>query len=132
MAIIFVIIAVLITAISFYVDFVFKCDINWFSRSGALLALSGASLEYGKLLKLWESAKHNEQSLESVKSRIERKAGVGLKETAEESVQTRDFAIRIYDVLTQKDKLDILAFILVVAGTLIWAYGDIPFVKEWL
>lgn len=128
----YVLLSVFAALASLLADIYMRGEILWFSRSGALLVLTGALLEYQKLLKLWSSAKHVEQSLESVASRIKRGTGVGLKETAEESVQTRDFAIRIYDVLTKKDKTEVCAVIMVVLGTLVWAYGDIPFVLGWI
>ncbi|MBE4008478.1 hypothetical protein HJ134_23035 [Vibrio parahaemolyticus] len=124
--------SVVIAVVSFVVDYKFDCETYWFTRSGALIALSGALLEYSKLMKLWASSKQNEQSLESVSTRIKKGSGVGLKEVAEESVQTRDFAIRIYNVLTNKDKVDVYALIMAISGTLIWAYGDIPFIFGWL
>lgn len=130
-AIFCVIFSLVISILSFYLDFNYKCETYWFPRAGALLALSGAILEFSKLMKLWGLSKQTEQSIESVESRIDRGAGIGMRELATESVHTRNFTIRIYNVLTQKDITDKYAFILVVAGTVIWAYGDIPFVFGW-
>lgn len=123
--------SLVITGISFWFDWTSPGQTYWFPRAGALLVLAGAVGEYQKLMKTWAASKQTEQSVPSVKEKIAI-GGIGMKELAEESYQTREFAIRIYDVLTRKDHLDVYSFILILLGTVIWAYGDVPFIYGWL
>ena len=76
---------------------------------------------------LWQSAVNREREIEPVQSRIDSGKGIGMKELAEESEKTRAFALRIFDVVTTKSKKEIIAISLIIIGTFIWGYGDLPF-----
>ena len=118
---------VVLSAISLYVDLSAPNDAYWFQRSGALIVLAGANLQYAKLVGLWKKAFEREMALEPVESRIASGKGLGILEMAKDSVQTRDFSIRIYETVTEKSMKDVIAVFFIVFATVIWGYGDIPF-----
>jgi hypothetical protein len=99
----------------------------WFQRSGALLVLAGVGLQYSRINALWQSEMNREKEIESVASRIESGNGINMKELAEESQKTRAFALRIFDTVTTKSIKEVIAVSLIVGGTIIWGYGDLPF-----
>lgn len=126
-SIIFTMSMILAGIISFIVDLSFENELYWFQRSGALLVLAGVELQYSRLTMLWQSAVNREREIEPVQSRIDSGKGIGMKELAEESEKTRAFALRIFDVVTTKSKKEIIAISLIIIGTFIWGYGDLPF-----
>jgi hypothetical protein len=126
-SIIFTTSMILAGIISFTVDHLFKNELYWFQRSGALLVLAGVELQYSRLTMLWQSAVNREREIEPVQSRIDSGKGIGMKELAEESEKTRAFALRIFDTVTTKSKKEIIAISLIIIGTFIWGYGDLPF-----
>jgi len=110
-----------------YLDSIDNNESFWFQRSGALIVLAGVELQYSKLVNLWKKAFDQEMSLESVESKIGSGQGISMLEMAKDSVKTRDFTIRIHTVITEKSKKDTIAVLLMVIGTVVWAYGDLPF-----
>lgn len=116
-----------IALLALYVDFTSPNDKHWFQRSGALIALAGVELQYARLVSTWQKAWQREMAIEPVESRLASGQGVSMLAMAKESVQTRDFAIRIHNIITEKSRKDVVAVALIVAGTIVWAYGDIPF-----
>ncbi len=123
----FTVLMLVLAGASWYADSSVKNDFYWFQRSGALIVLAGANLQYSKLVNLWEKAFQREMALEPVSSKIASGQGISMLSMANESVQTRDFAIRIHDIVTEKSMKDVWAVIFIIAGTVIWGYGDIPF-----
>jgi hypothetical protein len=121
---------VAISLVSAYVDFSSSNDFFWFQRSGALIVLAGANLQYSKLVTLWKKAFEREMAIEPVESRIASGQGISMLAMAKESVQTRDFAIRIHDAVTEKSMKDVVAIFLIVLGTVVWGYGDLPFKNQ--
>lgn len=119
-----------LAAASLYADCSSPDDTYWFQRSRALIVLTGAALQYVKLVGLWNKALDREMSIEPVESRIASGKGIDMLSMANQSVQTREFAIRIHETLTEKSVLDVLAVVSIVAGTIIWAYGDLPFKNQ--
>jgi hypothetical protein len=113
-----------------YIDFSLSNDVFWFQRSGALIVLAGANLQYSKLVSLWRMALEREMAIEHVESQISSGQGISMLAMAKESVQTRDFAIRIHDVVTEKSMKDVIAIFLIVLGTVVWGYGDLPFKNQ--
>lgn len=91
------------------------------------MVLAGVELQYSRLAMLWQSAVNREKEIESVQSRIDSGKGIDMKELAEESEKTRAFALRIFDTITTKSIGEIVAISLIIGGTLIWGYGDLPF-----
>jgi hypothetical protein len=126
-SIIFTTCMILAGIISFTIDLLLKNELYWFQRSGALLVLAGVELQYSRLTMLWQSAVNREREIEPVQSRIDSGKGIGMKELAEESEKTRAFALRIFDAVTTKSKKEIIAISLIISGTFIWGYGDLPF-----
>lgn len=118
---------VLLSGVSLYVDFASPNDMYWFQRSGALIVLAGVNLQYAKLITLWKKALEREMAIEPVESKIASGNGISMLTMAKESEQTRAFAIQIYDVVTEKSMKDVIAVLLIVFGTVMWAYGDSPF-----
>ena len=121
----FVILAASIASIIF--DFLTPNDFYWFQRSGALIVLAGVELQYSNLMSVWKKAVEREKNIESVVSRIASAKGIGMKELAEESEKTRAFALRIHETVTSKSTKEVFAVAFIIAGTVIWGYGDLPF-----
>lgn len=126
-SIIFTATMILAGTISFAVDLLLENDLYWFQRSGALLVLAGVELQYSRLTILWQSAVNREREIEPVQYRIDSGKGINMKELAEESEKTRAFALRIFDAVTTKSTKEIIAITLIISGTFIWGYGDLPF-----
>lgn len=118
---------VFLSGASLYVDFAAPNDVYWFQRSGALIVLAGVNLQYAKLVALWKKALERETAVEPVESRVASGQGISLLQTAKESETTRAFAIRIHDIVTEKSAKDGIAVFLIVFGTAMWGYGDLPF-----
>lgn len=124
----FFLVTVLVLAIASLVgDFLLQDTDYWFQRSGALIVLAGVELQYAKLVDLWNRALQAEMNLEPVDSRIASGKGISLLGTAKESETTRNLAIRIHSLVTEKSPKDVLAVACIIIGTIIWAYGDLPF-----
>jgi hypothetical protein len=118
---------IVVSAGSLLYDFFVLNEMYWFQRSGALLVLAGVELQYSKITALWKKAVERERAIEPVESRIESGKGIKMSELAEESERTRAFALRIHDTLTGKSAKEIVAVVFIITGTIVWAYGDIPF-----
>jgi hypothetical protein len=123
----FTIATLVFAGVSFYWDLSHKNEVFWFQRSGALLVLAGANLQFAKLAELWKRALEAETKVPTVEEKIASGHGISMAATARESSATRDFAIRIHKMVTEKSRKDVLAVIFIVAGTVIWGYGDLPF-----
>lgn len=116
-----------LSAASLWLDIAHRNEVFWFQRSGALLVLAGANLQYAKIVDLWRSALDVQARIPTAEEKIANGQGIGMRAAAEESSETRDLAIRIHNMVTEKSGKDIVAVIFIVAGTVIWGYGDLPF-----
>lgn len=116
-----------LTLASLIGDFLLPEKHYWFQRSGALIVLAGVELQYAKLVDLWNRALEGEMTVEPVESRIASGQGVSLLSTARESETTRKLAVRLHTLVTEKSPKDILAVACIIVGTIVWAYGDLPF-----
>ena len=97
----------LIGIASILMDFIFPNDSYWFQRSGAMIVLAGVESQYTifinrnkKLLFIKPPNTHNIFLI---------------------------FLSKIKNMFSQYCKKDIFAIWLIVSGTVIWAYGDLPF-----
>ena len=126
-SVLFTVSMVALALVAICVDLAAPNDKYWFQRSGALIALAGVELQYARLISTWQKAWQREMAIEPVESRLASGKGVSMLAMAKESVQTRDFAIRIHRIVTEKSRKDVVAVVLVVVGTIVWAYGDLPF-----
>lgn len=129
-SVVFTSLMVLLSAVSLYVDFVSPNDTYWFQRSGALIVLAGVNLQYAKLITLWKKALEKEMTIEPVESRVASGQEIGMFQMAKESELTRAFSIRIHDIVTEKSMKDVIAVPLIVFGTAMWGYGDLPFKNQ--
>lgn len=102
----------------------------WFQRSGALLTLAGIQLQYAKIASLWRLQLKNELGQETVAHKLASGKGVGLKETAENEERTRRLAQRLYGIVTGRDSRDVWAVALIIVGTIVWGFCDLPFKGE--
>ncbi|HHQ4482492.1 hypothetical protein ACET8J_04395 [Aeromonas veronii] len=117
----------LITAVSLYTDLAFPNDKYWFQRSGALITIASVWFQYQKIANSWAQAFENEINNIPTKTSSESGQGISMRAMAQEGWDSRDFIKRIHNMITAKSKKDVISLLLVVAGTLIWAYGDLPF-----
>lgn len=119
---------VILAFVCVYVDLTYKNDLYWFQRAGALLVLAGVELQYAKLASLWRNELDEELAVPSVQDRIKSGQGISMLQEATNSERTRGLAIRLHRLVTEKSgKEDVWAVVFIVAGTLIWAFGDLPF-----
>lgn len=119
---------VFFTGISLYVDWMYKNDFYWFQRAGALLVLTGIELQYAKLTSLWKNELEKElAAISLVHERIKSGQGISMLQEAASSEQTRGLAIRLHCLVTEKSSKDVWAVMFIITGTMIWAFGDLPF-----
>ncbi|HHQ4490109.1 TPA: hypothetical protein ACSP71_000518 [Aeromonas hydrophila] len=117
----------IIAAVSLGVDIVFPNDKFWFQRSGALITLAGVWLQYSKLVSTWKQAFDSEMKGETQADRLEAGKGSWMSDSLKENRATRQFVIRLHEIVTAKSTKDKLSVFLMVCGTLVWAYGDLLF-----
>lgn len=87
-----------------------KSDWGWFSRSGALLVLYGIYI-------VWRDVKGN------IHSALNHLVDAAPKKLGEKSVEFTDL---VKDIQKKNQKLyDTMEFLILGAGTLVWAYGDL-------
>ena len=120
-------VAIIVTAVSLFVDITFHNEVFWFQRSGAVMTVAGVWFQYRKIVSTWTQAFESEINYIPTKESSESGQGIKMSDIAKESWQTRDFVKRIHDIVTAKSPKDLISIFLVVSGTLIWAYGDLPF-----
>jgi hypothetical protein len=123
----FTILMIVLSIAALIADFVLKDNTYWFQRSGAFLTLAGVELQYAKLLSIWRMQLTPVLSRDSVQARIASGKGVSLLETAQESEEAKNLAQSLYNIVTGKNVSDIWAVSLIIAGTIIWAFADLPF-----
>jgi pheromone shutdown protein TraB len=123
----FTALVILLSCAGLFLDISLKDGHFWFQRSGALLTLAGVELQYAKLLTVWRMQLGAILDRESVQSRLASGKGVGLLETAREAEDARNLAQSLYNIITGKSAADIWAVALIVVGTLIWGFADLPF-----
>ena len=125
----FSIFMVVIFVASCCVDIFFPNEIYWFQRSGALIVLAGVGLQYSKLVSLWKKSGYRNTIADSdldpeTPEHVKKIGGTGAVEKA-----AFDLSVRNHDMITSKSLNDKIAFVMMVLGTLVWAYGDILFHK---
>ena len=108
-------------------DILLKDGTYWFQRSGALLTLAGIELQYAKLLSVWRLQLTPVLTRESVQARIASGKGVSSLDTAREAEEAKNLAQSLYNIVTGKSANDTWAVSLIIAGTIIWAFADLPF-----
>ncbi|MCZ8133522.1 MAG: hypothetical protein O9248_00605 [Rhodobacteraceae bacterium] len=118
---------VVLTVVGLCIDWAYKDGFYWFQRAGALLVLAGVELQYAKLTSLWRSELDKELAVPSVHERIKSGQGISMLQEAENSERTRGLALRLHRLVTEKSGKDVLAVVFIIAGTIIWAFGDLPF-----
>ena len=118
---------VVLTGVGLYIDWIYKDGFYWFQRAGALLVLAGVELQYAKLTSLWKSELDNELAVPSVQERIRSGQGISTLQEAAASERTRGLAIRLHRLVTEKSGKDVWAVVFIIVGTIVWAFGDLPF-----
>ncbi len=98
--------AVLLTITSFILDIYF-CGFNWFARSGALMVLLAAIVEFRISGHIYDDIQRSQLTSSIVNSSIPLKAKPTKK----------------------RKKIAITAHTLLVVGTIIWGYGDLIWSK---
>ena len=114
-------------AISLAFDIGQDAPTNWFQRSGAFLILAGIQLQFSRLQQTWSRALQRERKLPSVAERMEQGHLVSLIDSAEQAVATRNFAVELHGLLTTRSPKDTWSLVLILVGTAVSSYGDIPF-----
>ena len=122
---------ILVCTVSVAADLTVEQLRYWFQRSGALVVIAAMQLQYSKLVSLWKQAIATEQQIDPVVARLERDERISMKSAHDESAATRNFAVRLHGLLTQRDIRDVWATVFLIVGTLIWSYGDLPFAIDW-
>lgn len=123
----FTLVMVSIAGVSFIADLFFYDECNWFQRAGALIVLAGAGLQYSSISNNWKKASHREQKMLNLQNKISVGKGISLSDLYDKLEKTRNFSVEIHEIITEKSFKQVIAIILIVTGTVIWAYGDIPF-----
>ena len=118
---------VVLTGVGLFIDWTYKDGFYWFQRAGALLVLAGVELQYAKLTSLWKSELDKELAVPSVQERLERGRGISMLQEAANSERTRGLAMRLHRLVTEKSGKDVWAVVFIIVGTIIWAFGDLPF-----
>lgn len=122
-----VLILILLSLGSLFLDLFAFAPTNWFQRSGALLILAGIQLQFSKLVGTWRAAIAKEEPALTVDERLARGMKVSMHGEADQSARTRNFALELHRLLTARSKEDIGALALILIGTVVSSYGDIPF-----
>jgi len=120
-------IMLIICGVSFYWDAMRSNEIYWFQRSGALIVLAGVALQYSKITSLWKNATHPPRLANSdIDPMIPESARLveGMNPVVK---NTRDLALQTHEIIAGKSYKDSIAVLFIIVGTVIWAYGDIPF-----
>ncbi|UIP30292.1 hypothetical protein [Photobacterium sp. TLY01] len=118
---------ILIAVISLIADFITSNPNFWFQRSGALIVLAGAELQYSSILSNWAKAKSREKEMLELEAKIAQGNGISMSGIYQELAKTRNFSIEIHELITQKSQKQSVAIFFIVLGTVIWGYGDMPF-----
>ena len=118
---------VTIFGVSFYIDVFYINEIFWFQRSGALIVLAGVGLQYSKITSLWKKAGFfmviPSSELDPDSPEYNKKIG-GMSAIEK---KTLDMSECNNELITKKSIKDTIAVAMILIGTLVWAYGDIPF-----
>lgn len=126
-SIVFTLTMIGVAIVSLLADIVSYDGSNWFQRSGALLVLAGAELQYSAIRSNWQKAQRREKEMPNFDDKIAEGKGITMTELYEDLARTRNFSIEIHEIITAKSLKQVLAIVLIVAGTGIWGYADIPF-----
>ncbi|WP_123637673.1 hypothetical protein [Marinimicrobium koreense] len=126
-SILFTLTMVIIAVVSLLADVLTYDGNNWFQRSGSLLVLAGAELQYSSIRTNWQRAQNREREMPSFDDKIAEGKGISVTELYEDLAKTRNFSIEIHEIITAKSLKQVIAIVLIVAGTGIWGYADIPF-----
>lgn len=118
---------ILAAIISLKTDFLASNQNFWFQRSGALIVLAGAELQYSLILNNWAQAKRREAEMLELEDELAKGNGIKMSEIYQELAKTRNFSIEIHELITQKSPKQSVAIFFIIIGTVIWGYGDIPF-----
>ena len=112
---------------SYYIDAFYPNDTYWFQRSGALIVLAAVQLQYSKISSLWEKAGHYMAipSSELDPETPEHVKRIGGMTSIEKT--TLDLSVQNHEMITNKSYKDTIAVLMIILGTVVWAYGDIPF-----
>ena len=129
-SILFNLLIILIAIASIIIDSCFYDGNHWFQRAGALIVLAGAGLQYSAILTNWEKAKSREKEMLGFDEKVAEGKGIGMKEVYEDLAKTRNFALEIHGLITEKSSKQTFAILFIVIGTVVWGYGDLPF--KWL
>jgi len=132
-SIFFTILMVVISIVSFVLDIISTEAIFWFQRSGALIVLAGVELQYSRL-----NSEHipttyygiPNSALDPEEQRFQRE-NYGISDIERISLDiaanSQEIATNTRNIVTKKTLKDSIAIFLIVIGTGIWAYGDLPF-----
>jgi hypothetical protein len=127
-SVVFVILVACLALASLIADWVTHDTYYMFQRSGALLVLGGVELQYAKLTSTWKKQLDAEISKQpSVEQRISSGQGISMRDEAKSAERVRNLAVLLYELVAKKNAKDVWAVVCIIVGTIIWAYGDIPF-----
>jgi hypothetical protein len=123
----FSVLMILVAIISLIADFLASGQNFWFQRSGALIVLAGAELQYSSILSNWAKAKSRETEMLELEAELAKGNGIKMTEIYQQLAKTRNFSIEIHELITQKSQKQSVAIFFIILGTVIWGYGDMPF-----
>ncbi|WP_057972903.1 hypothetical protein [Lysobacter antibioticus] len=123
----FAIFMVMLSLVGLWLDITLKDGFYWFQRTGALLVLAGVELQYAKLTSLWKNELGDELNAPTVRERLSSGQGISMLQEAQAAEATRGLAVRLHRIVTDKSMKDVAAVISLIIGTIIWAFGDLPF-----
>lgn len=69
----------------------------------------------------------NIEPIKPTEAKISSGDGISLIELSRESHETRNFVIRIFQIVTEKSLKDEFGVLFIIIGGAIWAYGDLIF-----
>lgn len=128
------ILTVAICVVSFLADIFSTEAIYWFQRSGALIVLAGVELQYSRLNSVHIPATIYYTIPSSVLDpdiQQFQKENYGISDIEKTSLDiaanSQEIATETSALVTKKMLKDSIAILLIVIGTAIWAYGDLPF-----
>jgi hypothetical protein len=123
----FSLLVILIAIASIFVDSYCYDGNHWFQRAGALIVLAGAELQYSAILINWANAKSREKEIPGFDEKIAEGKSITFSGMYEDLVKTRNFALEIHGLITEKSSKQTFAILFIVIGTIVWGYGDLPF-----
>lgn len=118
----YLILSVVFAGVSFYIDWQSVSETTWFSRSGAIVVLAAAFVEFRLSKFLYDDV------FNSLKKTARKQAGMPAI-SDNKIVQGNIESNLIEKPIMPESRKTLINYThtLIIIGTLIWAYGDLPF-----